>query len=140
MPNPNKSEECPLPPEFKLAQIMWRATSKRSTWSDVIKAADTGNVQAIHIRDNLMDVARSVIDDGWHEATDEERSKDQQLSKAKSAVDDLADALRLTVEYIGNDMLPAKAGWSWFDALLRHRPKMAEEFRLHPIRLGKSGE
>lgn len=29
----------------------------------------------------------------------------------------LANALRLTVEYVGLDSLPPNAGWSWFDAL-----------------------
>jgi hypothetical protein len=30
---------------------------------------------------------------------------------------EMAEALRLTREYIGPDLLPALAGWSWFDAL-----------------------
>ena len=43
-------------------------------------------------------------------------------------VDELAHAIRLTVEYVGNDILPAKPGWSWFDALSRHRPDLVSPF------------
>lgn len=52
-----------------------------------------------------------------------------------SAIDDLADAIRLTVEYVGNGILPAIEGWSWYDALKRHRPELAEEFERNPIML-----
>lgn len=31
--------------------------------------------------------------------------------------DRVADALRLTVEYVGLDVLPAEPGWDWFEAL-----------------------
>jgi hypothetical protein len=52
---------------------------------------------------------------------------------------DLADAIRLTVEYIGNDTLPALPGWSWFDALNRYNPDMVRPFIEHPIILHKAG-
>lgn len=42
------------------------------------------------------------------------------------AVDDLAEAIRLTVEYVGTDTLPALPGWAWFDALSRYRPDLAD--------------
>lgn len=32
----------------------------------------------------------------------------------------LAEALRLTQEYVGNFLLPPVEGWSWFDALKRY--------------------
>lgn len=47
---------------------------------------------------------------------------------------DLANAIRLTVEYVGNDMLPAQVGWSWFDALNRYNPEMVRQFIEKPIR------
>lgn len=44
-----------------------------------------------------------------------------------SAAQQLAEALRLTVEYVGTATLPALPGWSWYDALAEHFPAMAEE-------------
>lgn len=37
---------------------------------------------------------------------------------------DLAEALRLTQEYVGPETLPAVAGWSWFDALSKYHPDL----------------
>jgi hypothetical protein len=48
---------------------------------------------------------------------------------------DLAEAIRLTVEYVGNDMLPAIEGYSWFDALKRYNPDMVRPFVENPIHL-----
>ncbi|MFE1082460.1 hypothetical protein [Brevibacterium sediminis] len=61
------------------------------------------------------------------------RSKDEAVEQIVTAIDDLAHAIRLTVEYVGNDLLPAKEGWSWYDALKRHRPELVEEFERNPI-------
>lgn len=44
-----------------------------------------------------------------------------------AAAQHLAEALRLTVEYVGTATLPALPGWSWYDALAEHYPSMAEE-------------
>lgn len=38
----------------------------------------------------------------------------------------LAEALRLTQEYVGDELLPPVEGWSWFDALKAHREKFGE--------------
>jgi hypothetical protein len=48
-------------------------------------------------------------------------------------VEDLTEAIRLTVEYIGNDRLPALEGWSWFDALTKYAPEKAFAFKDSPI-------
>lgn len=40
-----------------------------------------------------------------------------------TAVHDLARALRLTQEYVGDDLLPPIEGWEWYDALKRHAPE-----------------
>ena len=53
--------------------------------------------------------------------------------EAYDPIFDLAEALRLTVEYVGNDMLPAREGWSWFDALNRYNPDMVRPFVEKPI-------
>jgi hypothetical protein len=44
------------------------------------------------------------------------------LGQAQTAVAELAQALRLTREYFGEELLPPVEGWSWYDALRRHAP------------------
>lgn len=41
-------------------------------------------------------------------------------------VNDLTEAIRLTVEYVGVDVLPPIEGWSWYDAMVRYAPEQAE--------------
>lgn len=36
----------------------------------------------------------------------------------------LVEAIRLTVEYVGLDTLPAVVGWSWYDALMEVAPEV----------------
>lgn len=50
----------------------------------------------------------------------------------EAAIDELTEALRLTVEYVGNEVLPAREGWTWFDVLKKYRPAVAEEFIKDP--------
>lgn len=56
------------------------------------------------------------------------------LAPAPTDVDILVEAIRLTVEYVGNDVLPAVEGWLWFDALMKVRPEVAQTFEQNPIR------
>lgn len=42
-------------------------------------------------------------------------------SEARVVAYRLAEALRLTREYVGADRLPAIEGWSWYDALRRYQ-------------------
>jgi hypothetical protein len=44
------------------------------------------------------------------------------LEEAEAAIAELAQALRLTREYVGEELLPPAEGWSWYDALRRHAP------------------
>lgn len=44
-----------------------------------------------------------------------------QVQRLTAHADRLAEAIRLTQEYIGSDQLPAIEGWCWFDALQAHR-------------------
>ena len=41
---------------------------------------------------------------------------------------ELTEAIRLTVEYVGMDTLPPIEGWSWYDALVKYAPDVAEHF------------
>jgi hypothetical protein len=45
-----------------------------------------------------------------------------ELEQAQAAVAELAQAIRLTREYVGEELLPPVDGWSWYDALRRHAP------------------
>lgn len=52
-------------------------------------------------------------------ATAEIAQLQQQVRELRDQRDEAVQALRLTHEYVGTDMLPAVEGWSWYDAL-RH--------------------
>ncbi|WP_326804916.1 hypothetical protein OIE49_29465 [Streptomyces sp. NBC_01788] len=52
----------------------------------------------------------------------EDLTKAERIRALDTAVAELAQALRLTREYVGEDVLPAVEGWSWYDALRRHAP------------------
>jgi endogenous inhibitor of DNA gyrase (YacG/DUF329 family) len=43
-------------------------------------------------------------------------------------VEELTEAIRLTREYVGPDILPAVFGWSWYDALVKYAPEKAADF------------
>lgn len=43
------------------------------------------------------------------------------IAELEVRADLLAEALRLTQEYVGDETLPALPGWSWFDALEHYR-------------------
>jgi hypothetical protein len=45
-----------------------------------------------------------------------------EIRRLRAANAELAQAIRLTREYVGEDLLPAVEGWSWYDALRRHAP------------------
>lgn len=47
----------------------------------------------------------------------------------KEAIEELTEALRLTAEYAGQELLPAIPGWSWYDALVKYAPEKAVAFR-----------
>lgn len=54
------------------------------------------------------------------------------MSSNETAIRELTEAIRLTVEYVGNDNLPPLEGWSWFDALKKYDPESAQRFVDHP--------
>lgn len=51
------------------------------------------------------------------------------VSSEEDAVLELCNAIRLSVEYVGTKTLPPIEGWSWYDALKKHAPEMAQELR-----------
>jgi hypothetical protein len=54
-------------------------------------------------------------------ARDRDRWRNR-AERAEAAVVELAQAIRLTREYVGEELLPPVEGWSWYDALRRHAP------------------
>lgn len=59
---------------------------------------------------------------------------DETRAKAQGHAHNLAQAIVHTVDYVGNDMLPAVEGWSWYDALREFWPEMANRFVTNPVR------
>jgi hypothetical protein len=53
--------------------------------------------------------------------------RDAEDAERSPAVRELAEALRLTREYVGEDLLPAVEGWSWYDALRRWAPAYLDD-------------
>jgi len=45
------------------------------------------------------------------------------------AIHELTEAIRLTVEYMGVEMLPPIEGWSWYAALVKYAPEKAKPFK-----------
>lgn len=58
------------------------------------------------------------------------------------AVEELTEAIRFTVEYVGTETLPPIAGWSWFDALTKYAPEKASALaaRAVPVPAETDGE
>ncbi len=50
-----------------------------------------------------------------------------QVSISVIPVYELALAIKLTQEYVGDETLPRQEGWSWFDALMKYYPSMLEQ-------------
>lgn len=54
------------------------------------------------------------------------------------AIRELVTAICHTVDYVGNDTLPAKPGWSWYDALVKYAPEQAQRYVDQPVLLRRS--
>lgn len=57
---------------------------------------------------------------------------------AREAIGELVTAICHTVDYVGNNVLPAKPGWSWYDALVRYAPEQAQRYVDRPVLLRRS--
>jgi len=57
--------------------------------------------------------------DGLTDAVIANVARQVYLAGQREALAQCVEALRLTREYVGEDMLPALPGWSWFDATER---------------------
>ena len=50
------------------------------------------------------------------------------LIEHEKVVEELTEALRKTAELVGEDLLPARPGYDWFEALEKHAPEKAAIF------------
>lgn len=57
----------------------------------------------------------------YDERTNAERERD-------TAIEELTEAIRFTVEYVGLQTLYPAPGWAWFDALVKYAPEKAQAF------------
>lgn len=52
----------------------------------------------------------------------------RELDWSRQKSEKLAEALRLTIEYVGPSILPPVKGWAWFEVLNEYYPVLAESF------------
>lgn len=59
----------------------------------------------------------------------------------RDAIEELTEAIRFSVEYVGTDVLQPIKGWSWYDALCKYAPHKAAAFDPAPgVVSGGEGE
>lgn len=51
------------------------------------------------------------------------------MSDDNRNIAELVLAIHHTVEYVGYETLPPRPGWSWYDALRKYDPALAEHHR-----------
>lgn len=107
-------------PESVIAEVRHRRAY--SVYGDGTAYLDTGRLlQALELVMAERDAANMLREPGVPDAANRE----------------LTEAIRLTVEYVGNDMLPAIEGWDWYDALVKYAPEVAQAFVDKPIHFPK---
>lgn len=88
--------------------------------------ASSDTPDAGQLREQYTKAIEKAVD-GWDFTDTEDANLLGHVTDAVYAVRDraiaeLAQAIRLTREYVGADLLPAAPGWSWYDALRRWAP------------------
>ena len=74
------------------------------------------------VRTGLRNVLKALAKlDTGNEQTRKEFTRD-------AIVEELTEAIRLSVEYVGVETLPPVKGWSWYDAMVKYAPDTAERF------------
>jgi hypothetical protein len=61
----------------------------------------------------------------WHPNTTAAPAPSDLPHGRDAAIEELTEAIRLTVEYVGTETLPPVEGWSWYDALVKYAPDKA---------------
>lgn len=56
---------------------------------------------------------------------EEKRVRADEREKIAKAIEELTEAIRYTVEYVGPEMLPPIEGWAWWDAMVKYAPEKA---------------
>lgn len=90
------------------------AERDRARWMECMAGIDAAGV--------YRDLADSQL-----EAANLRTERDAAQQEAARAIHRLTEALRLTVEYVGQGALPAIEGWSWWDAMVEYAPDVAAQ-------------
>ncbi|MFJ3867890.1 hypothetical protein [Streptomyces nigra] len=110
--------------EQRQAAAKERAARRLSAWTAAEDDVDGWKARAEQA-EHRIGILLAVDEGRAHGAQrimDERDQAQQRAERAEAAVAELAQAIRLTREYVGEDVLPAVEGWSWYDALRRHAP------------------
>ncbi|AWT50557.1 hypothetical protein PBI_SITAR_59 [Gordonia phage Sitar] len=124
-----------LPPIVRSARTCADLTTNRKfaevfmTCADVIEDLHRQVTVLTEQRDRESEIRLAAQDD----LASTTASRDQLFETAKL----LSQAIVHTVEYVGNDMLPAAEGWSWYDALREFHPDAANRFLTSPVHTAK---
>ena len=110
---------------YALAEIA-RLIDNQRDCNDLARQVADAKGEAQDARDEL-EQARIGYSETVNELT-------REVVGLERSVEELTEAIRFTVEYVGNDTLPAKEGWSWYDALKKYAPKKAKAFADNPVR------
>jgi hypothetical protein len=103
------------------------ALVKRLREVEVAQVA-TATATAEQLAEDLEDITEDTVTDTPERfETDAEAEDPGDDEPAPGPAVELALALKHTQEYVGDELLPRLAGWSWFDALTKYFPAMLEE-------------
>lgn len=95
---------------------------------DIAKAATLS--EAVHLAiGNASTHWENMMGAGVYQEAQARAVADAVLQRMQLSIAELTEAIRLTVEYVGLETLPPIEGWSWYDALVKYSPNVAERFR-----------
>lgn len=106
------------------------------TYADLVKATKRAGAESVRISlrfegNDTFEFKGPIRSDDFLVAlaTSAAIEADKHMDKVLAQViEELTEAIRLSLEYIGTQKLQARPGWSWFDALVKYAPHKAELF------------
>lgn len=106
------------------------------TYADLVKATKRAGAESVRISlrfegNDTFEFKGPIRSDDFLVAlaTSAAIEADKHMDKVLAQViEELTEAIRLSVEYVGPQKLRPRPGWSWFDALVKYAPHKAELF------------
>lgn len=114
---------------WRLAYTADTTDAARRAWMDGRLSRDRIDLAKRALVQTQYFTADEVSDDVAPRIMEMHDDESRALQAAQTEAEEMAEAIRLTVEYVGTDTLPPRIGWSWYDALLAYRPDLAAPFR-----------